>query len=50
MLHQELEVAKARLRTRILFSPLEQIMEKAQHNYFAALETPVKKKYGPIFV
>ncbi|KAG5676546.1 hypothetical protein PVAND_006371 [Polypedilum vanderplanki] len=47
---EELEVAKARLRSRILFSPLESIIEKAQQNYFAALETPMKKKYGPIFV
>ena len=47
---QDLEKAKARLRMRVMFSPLDEIHEKAQNNYFAAIQTPLKKKYGPIFV
>ena len=47
---QDLEKAKARLRMRVMFSPLDEIHEKAQNNYFAASQTPLKKKYGPFFV
>ncbi|CAG9798462.1 unnamed protein product [Chironomus riparius] len=47
---EDLEKAKARLRMRVMFSPLDEIHEKAENNYFAAIQTPLKKKYGPIFV
>lgn len=48
---QDLEMVKARLRSRVVYSPLESILKKAKDNYLAALNTPVrKKKYGPVFV
>lgn len=47
---QDLQKARATLRSRVIFSPLEEILEKAQKNYFGAFETPVKRKYGPVFV
>lgn len=45
-------MAKARLRSRVVYSPLEAILKKAKDNYFAALETSSvrRKKYGPVFV
>ena len=44
-------MVKARLRSRVVYSPLESILKKAKDNYLAALNTPVrKKKYGPVFV
>lgn len=50
MFKQDLEQARAYLRSRVIYSPLEAILEKAQRNYFEALGTPVRKKYGPVFV
>lgn len=47
---QDLEQARAYLRSRVIYSPLEAILEKAQKNYFTALGTPVRKKYGPVYV
>lgn len=48
---QDLEVVKARLRSRAVYSPLETILKKAKENYFASLNNPItKKKYGPVFV
>lgn len=49
---KDLEMAKARLRSRVVYSPLEMILKKAKDNYFAALGSSSvrKKKYGPIFV
>lgn len=44
-------MVKARLRSKVVYSPLESILKKAKDNYFAALNLPIKKKkYGPIFV
>lgn len=46
-------MAKARLRSKVVYSPLEAILKKAKDNYFAALGTTTsvhKKKYGPVFV
>ncbi|CAO1323985.1 unnamed protein product [Diamesa serratosioi] len=35
---EDLEKAKARLRSRIIYSPLEQILAKAQKKYLESLE------------
>lgn len=50
IVQQDLQQKRAFLRSRVIYSPLEAILEKAQRNYFDALETPVRKKYGPVFV
>lgn len=47
---QELEQARATLRSRVIYSPLEGILEKAQRNYFDGTGTPLRKRYGPVFV
>ncbi|CRK93240.1 CLUMA_CG006784, isoform A [Clunio marinus] len=46
----DLEQARAFLRSRVIYSPLEAILEKAQKNYFLPQNTTRKKKYGPVFV
>lgn len=46
-------MVKARLRSRVVYSPLESILKRAKDDYFTALNTPpsvTKKKYGPVFV
>lgn len=46
-----MEESKARLRSLTLYSPLDEILEKAKKNYKETLTTPTKKKtYGPVFV
>lgn len=50
MLKQELEQARASLRSRVIFSPLEAILEKTQKGYFATQTKPVRKTIGPEYV
>lgn len=50
---KELEISKARLRSRAMYSPLEQVLKKAIDNYVNNSHLPqstIRKKYGPTYV
>ncbi|XP_037024526.1 uncharacterized protein LOC119066273 [Bradysia coprophila] len=50
---KELEISKARLRSRATYSPLEQVLNKAIENYVTNSELPqstIRKRYGPTYV
>ncbi|XP_049547199.1 uncharacterized protein LOC125958106 isoform X2 [Anopheles darlingi] len=52
-LQKSLEVAKARLRSRATFSPLETILQKAIGNYVkqsSLVPSSTVKAYGPTYV
>ncbi|KAJ6649834.1 hypothetical protein Bhyg_05075 [Pseudolycoriella hygida] len=50
---KQLEISKARLRSRATYSPLEQVLKKAINIYINYSDLPpstIRKKFGPTFV